>query len=346
MMPDNIKSLPNLSNILPSFYLNMLKSWYEANNTLSSNTPIINLRNIRQQMLWGNKNIKFKGKCLVYPNWIKDGIIFINDIIDQKGHISQKLILEKLTSKTNWISELLKLKNCIPKEWVSTLKSDKSLKTSIKTKLNLSLTVNKKSKLIENMSSKDIYNNLNIKNDERPIRFSKWKNIFNLESITPINNVLQFTFTYLINNKNKMLRWKLLHYFLPCKQLLLQWHIQETSMCDLCNLTDDYEHFFLKCQFFHEFWKKIYVLVSKIKIGSHIFNFKTLVLGYKIHDPMYNDINLFLTVLIYSAHISNYKQKGIDAYAVFRNEFLNTYEINKYINAKNSKFLNDVKRYI
>ena len=124
-------------------------------------------------MLWGNKNIKFKGKCLVYLNWIKDGIIFINDIIDQKGHISQKVILEKLTSKTNWISELLKLKNCIPKEWVSTLKSDKSLKTSIKTKLNLSLTVNKKSKFIENMSSKDIYNHLNNKNDERPLGFSK-----------------------------------------------------------------------------------------------------------------------------------------------------------------------------
>ena len=147
-----------------------------------------------------------------------------------------------------------------------------------------------------------------------------------------------------------MLRCKLSHYILQCKQLLLQWHIQETSMCYLCNLTEDYEHFFLKCQFFHEFWKKIYVLVSKIKIGSHIFNFKTLVLGYKIHHPMYNDINLFLTVLIFSVHksthISNYKQKGIYAYAVFRNEFFNTCEINKYIKAENCKFLNDVKRYI
>ena len=82
----------------------------------------------------------------IYLNRIKDSIIFINDIIDQKGNISQKVILEKLKSKPNWISELLKLKNSIPKLWVNTLKSDISLKTFVNTKLNLSLTVNKKKK--------------------------------------------------------------------------------------------------------------------------------------------------------------------------------------------------------
>jgi hypothetical protein len=36
-----------------------------------------NFREIRKQIIWGNKYIKYKGKCLVKVNWIKSGIIFI-----------------------------------------------------------------------------------------------------------------------------------------------------------------------------------------------------------------------------------------------------------------------------
>ena len=37
-----------------------------------------NFREIRKQIIWGNKYIKYKGKCLVKVNWIKSGIIIIN----------------------------------------------------------------------------------------------------------------------------------------------------------------------------------------------------------------------------------------------------------------------------
>jgi hypothetical protein len=33
--------------------------------------------------------IKYNGKCLVKVNWIKSGIIFINDILDEYGRISE-----------------------------------------------------------------------------------------------------------------------------------------------------------------------------------------------------------------------------------------------------------------
>jgi hypothetical protein len=47
------------------------------------------------QIIWGNKYIKYKGKCLVKVNWIKSGIIFINDISDEYGHISEYKIIAK-----------------------------------------------------------------------------------------------------------------------------------------------------------------------------------------------------------------------------------------------------------
>jgi hypothetical protein len=57
--------------------------------------------------------LKYKGKCLVKVNWIKSGIIIINDILDEYGHISEYKIIAKLRNKQNWISELNILKKAI-----------------------------------------------------------------------------------------------------------------------------------------------------------------------------------------------------------------------------------------
>ena len=44
--------------------------------------------------------------------------------------------------------------------------------------------------------------------------------------------MLKFTFHHLKENKLKIFRWKLLHFILPCKQLLYQWKIGHTPLCD------------------------------------------------------------------------------------------------------------------
>jgi hypothetical protein len=56
--------------------------------------------------MWGNKYINYKSKCLVKVNWIKSGIIFINDILDEYGHISEYKIIAKLRNKQNYFPSL------------------------------------------------------------------------------------------------------------------------------------------------------------------------------------------------------------------------------------------------
>ena len=58
-----------------------------------------------KQIIWGNKFITYKGKSLMIENWINSGIIFINDIIDGQGNISEVVILQNLICKQNWMSE-------------------------------------------------------------------------------------------------------------------------------------------------------------------------------------------------------------------------------------------------
>jgi hypothetical protein len=78
-----------------------------------------------------NMYIKFKGNCLVKVNWIKSGIIFIYDILDEYGHISEYKIIAKLRNKQNWISELNILKKAIPKQWTDILITQDSIKPQV-----------------------------------------------------------------------------------------------------------------------------------------------------------------------------------------------------------------------
>ena len=74
--PDTINAIPNLKDTLPGFYFDIVKTWFE--NNIQTETSL-NYRTVRQEILWGNKIIKFENNCLIYPAWIKDGIIFINN---------------------------------------------------------------------------------------------------------------------------------------------------------------------------------------------------------------------------------------------------------------------------
>ena len=119
---NTIKSVNQFTNNLSDYYFNLLKSWISINKYTKIPS---NFRIIRQELIWGNQHIKFKNKSLIYLNWINDGIIFINDIIDHEGKLSENVILKKLSLKTNWISEFTKLKKSIPKNWLNELESEK-----------------------------------------------------------------------------------------------------------------------------------------------------------------------------------------------------------------------------
>jgi len=131
MKLDSFKYLENeLTKNSPAFYKELLKIWIICKGGRGDKSPQ-KIREIRKQIIWGNKYIKYRGKCLVKIDWIKSGIIFINDILDEYGHISEYKIIAKLRNKQNWISELNILKRAIPKQWKDILITQDSIKTQI-----------------------------------------------------------------------------------------------------------------------------------------------------------------------------------------------------------------------
>ena len=120
----HIKNIKNIENLfIPDFYKDLIENWlHSKKESIKSET----FEQIRKQIIWGNQEIKFLNKCIIFKEWIKSGIIFVNDIIDENGNIAEQIIHEKLNNKCNWISELSSLKQAIPTKLKLILKSESS----------------------------------------------------------------------------------------------------------------------------------------------------------------------------------------------------------------------------
>ena len=350
MNTNNIYSIPGTKE-LPEFYLDMIKVWLKNKNNKTKNPN--NYRLIRQEVIWGNQLIKFQKKTLLFQNWIDSNIIHINDIIDENGVFSEKIISLKLKNKSNWIAEFSRLRKAIPKEWLKILNEECSIKTSVL--INNSLYISEKNNCqhkLEKLDSKKIYSILIEYDKEVPIGYHKWNRILKCENIQiEAQYVQKFIHNYLKDNKLKMCRWKLLHFILPNKVLLKQWKISHNSTCNFCNVTEDYKHFFVTCHFLDEFWGEIYKILELVKIGRHILTEKNLIWGYKINDEHYYEINFLLTVIVFTIHkihyLSEYRTQNINIYNVFRSEFkIGLLLQKKYINIEGKGILEKIYSYI
>ncbi|CAG2204340.1 unnamed protein product [Mytilus edulis] len=158
------KSLENLKN-LPTFYFEILKCWIK-NGGGKTKVPD-NYRDIRKQVIWGNQYIKTCGKSLYYSHWVKENIIFVNDVIDDKGEISHK-ILDKLKKKQNWIAELFSLRKALPKSWIQKLKGNISKHTKINITQDIKMFCNGLYYNLDKIKFKEIYNIIIRSNKELP----------------------------------------------------------------------------------------------------------------------------------------------------------------------------------
>jgi hypothetical protein len=76
--------------------------------------------------LFGNCNITFQNKPLIFSSFLRSNIKTIKDIWDEnsKQFIDCDLLYSKLIDRRNCISEYYKIKKCIPKDYLNFLKNE------------------------------------------------------------------------------------------------------------------------------------------------------------------------------------------------------------------------------
>ena len=177
MNTTSLKKNPDPKFKLTPFYKNILDTWFEFKSTDTTCTTLpTDFHTIRQQLLWGNKHIQFKGKGIIFKSWIESGILFVNDIIHpSSGKIDEHIILDKLKNKSNWISQINIIKNVIPRIWKIALNSNASTKTYVKTTLEIKIN----HLCVLNLCNKDFYSIMVRKIFIKPYIHRKWENMFN-----------------------------------------------------------------------------------------------------------------------------------------------------------------------
>lgn len=94
----------NVDNLkFPLFYKEILCS---LNECKISRLDVMSNVDIVRQPIWNNCNMRYKGNVLFFENWVKSGILFVKDILDNNGKIRT---LESLTNvlkdRSNWLCE-------------------------------------------------------------------------------------------------------------------------------------------------------------------------------------------------------------------------------------------------
>jgi len=193
------------------------------------------------------------------------------------------------------------LKKAIPKLWKETLITQDSIKTQVIPKKYVKIEKNQ----IQNLQikNKEVYKILlESQVKEKPIAYTKWEKCLKkdrMHTLTCITQTLFFTFNYLELNKLKIFKWKLIHFILPCKELLKQWRIVNNSDCLVCKEKENYKHFYFDCKYNKKYWQEVKKMTTNLYIGDHVFNLESLVFGYKIYDQAYFDLNLLITLIFF-----------------------------------------------
>jgi hypothetical protein len=126
--------------------------------------------------------------------------------------ITQESILQKLKSKSNWISEFSILRKAFLKNWIEVLKTESSVKSIVNIKKDYFIW-NDQFINLSTLSNKLLYNKLVNVKLSKPISTHYWINYLVLSEKPITSSLFFFIFKFLEENKLEMFRWKLFHLF-------------------------------------------------------------------------------------------------------------------------------------
>ena len=279
------------------FWQDVFSSYYRINK---SNTPKI-YSNILYTPLWFSKDIF--DKSTHFPNWSKEGIYFIKDIIDLQGKM---LKFEELKQKANInILDFFRARFFVNRylKQFHHLKESFQIHPSIPFHIELLYKSKKGNKDFLQILKKEILpmSNINIwhKKLNTVLNENTWSYIFKLSQ------------SIIDDNYFKWFNFKVLHRILGTKKLLHQMNIKENPACRLCEQSPEtLIHLFVECNYVQIFWTKLFDwIASKLKLVINRDKI-TLLFGYLLNTRDNIPINTILIVAKnYIFHTASLNQK-------------------------------------
>jgi hypothetical protein len=289
-------------DIFDSFYSRFFKEILSA--WLQYNFCMCNEETVHQEIIWNNYYIRIDNTPILWKQFIKHGIVFINDLLDEDCKLFT--FNEFVTHYGNICTyfEFHQLMSAIPVCWKSFISNLKRPRVRV-CKPNMR-NVNWLSGAKINNSIYNVFLQKHISVDVPQHVEFYWHDILDL--IIPWKTVYSLPHNITLDPKLRQFQYKLIMKFLPSNRLLYKWGLITSPICTFCDEVDeDYFHLFWDCRYVFLFWKSVSNWFLTITHDRLLLNAANCILGDFFNtNPLHNFV-----LLIGRFYIFRCKQAGI-----------------------------------
>lgn len=291
---------------LPPYYKQLLEIWSSVHNS-KPNTA----REIKSEIIWNNAEIMIGGKSIYLDKWKRQGILYINDIIDKNNGNNFKSLVQIFNEygiRSNFLT-YEGIKRAVPREWVNTLRLNQNNNDN-ENLIDKEVYVYLQDKKLcaRKTTCKDIYRHLiNIKGLP-PTSHYQWEAEFFYNQLdwSEINNT---PYKSVRETSIQCLQYKIINNFYPCQSVLFLWKKSDSDKCKYCDLTDTIRHHFIDCNRVQRFWTNLRTwLIDNLEVNIPLSPCEIIfgIQNYHNND-IFNTINFLLLYGKYFIQNQNYK---------------------------------------
>ena len=214
-----------------------------------------NTKDILNQSLWLNENLKINKNYIYFKEWENKGIHKISHLYNQVGVLFTH---DQLTLKYNLKSNFLQtaqIHNAIPKVWKKSIINYN--KTIIPNSVDIKININNNYMTLNTIKCKDFYWHLINSKTHIPSNISKWaKYSTNLSTkLDPKwKYIYMLPFQIIKDTRLQTFQYKIINRTISCNKWLNSIKIKDTDICSYCPEEDNINHFFLLCLNCNNFW--------------------------------------------------------------------------------------------
>ena len=294
------KSFPTILR-LPTFYQDIFLAFNKIKDIKS--IELLNDHKMFEQPVFGNENFKHQNKCLYMKSWLKAGIFYTKDLVNDKGNIkSDNELYQLFKNKGNLLQEMFIVKNCVIK-LIRTAKS--SIAKFVKIKPVVTLVCDNKHYIINNQKSQFFYDKtkrLSTSRNRMEVKLSKELGFENHQDIWA--NIYNQKIVAMFDNKLAEFNFKLLHNIVPCGYILCKWEQSVDAKCEVCTVIENVKHMLFDCPRIYEIWESIAtILKCNIKWKHLVCGF----IGYSSDKIIF--MNTIFTIVSYAIFKENSRSK-------------------------------------
>jgi hypothetical protein len=326
--------------IKPMFYQEIQNRWSEMHGiTLIDPYKIVN------EVIWNNRYITINKQPFKWEKWVKQGILYINDIVNDTGQfLSHTQLNEKYHINSNFLNAM-QLRQSIASEWRAAFQNRKLSDIKAQERGALFYFKSGKKHMLEVSTCNNIYCFFVETKKRLPTCITKWQETypkFNDADHRLWENIFSLSFKITRETKLQSFQYKLIHRIISCRKRLFNIKIVDDPACLFCeSKIDDLKHFMLSCPKAKSFWQSFFAWwnrLSEVKIPLDYLDLgESILFGFQIDEEVFSVLNYCILI----AKFYVYKQKlfqdnNIDFYE-YLCELKCKLQIEKCICKKNGK---------